>query len=298
MTELPRNVMAVALASARAAAGPIREGYGRVRGIKEKTSSSDLVTATDVAAEEEARKVIREAFPQHLIVGEEHGVGGGTDADGESGSAGAGGSAPPGPTAPSGKDHAHHKARIRESTHVWYIDPLDGTTNFVHGVPILGPSIAYAHKGELTAAVVYNPLTEELFRAQRGQGAFLNDEAIGVDGASKLSESLLATGFQYDATTGERLNLKHFSRLMAEARNVRALGSAALHLAYVAAGRLSGFWELRLGPWDTAAGALLVTEAGGRVTHTDGSEFDPLNPDVVATNGTIHGVLLEQLASD
>lgn len=282
MTEpdLPDGVMAAALAAARAAAGPIREGYGRVKGIKEKTSSSDLVTATDVAAEEEARKVIADAFPHHLIVGEEHGVGGGT--------AGAGG------------DEGHHSAQksfIRESTHVWYIDPLDGTTNFVHGVPILGPSIAYAYKGVLTAAVVYNPLTEELFRAYRGGGAFLNDKPLSVDGASQLSEALLATGFQYDASTRERMNLKHFSRMMGRARNVRALGSAALHLAYVAAGRLSGFWELRLGPWDTAAGALLVTEAGGRVTHIDGSGFDPLNPDVAASNGIIHGDLLQRLTS-
>lgn len=263
------QILAGALAAAEAAAAELRAGMDNVRNVQEKSSHTDLVSATDLAAEAAARRMLAANFPDHDIVGEEEGAGSGRSAD---------------------------WSDLR-SPWRWYVDPLDGTTNFVHGVPYYGVSLACLYEGELQVGVVLDPNQNETFHAVRGQGAFLNGRRLQVADDAGLRQALLSTGLSWDADTGQRVNLNRFNRLVRRTRNVRTLGSAALSLAYVAAGRLTGYWEITLKPWDTAAGVLLVTEAGGRVTHLDGRPFDPLYPDILASNGILHDDLLAELAA-
>ena len=190
----------------------------------------NLVTEIDIAAEELIVSRILEAFPSHAILAEE----------------------------------GHSEAK--RDAHTWIVDPLDGTTNYAHGFPIFCVSIALEIDGKLEWGAVYNPNLEELFSAQRGRGARLNEEPIQVSRVSSLNSSLLATGFPYDIRTSEQNNLDYFREFALRAQAVRRAGSAALDLCYVAAGRFDGFWELKLSPWDCAAGYLVVREAGGRVT--------------------------------
>jgi len=170
----------------------------------------------------------------------------------------------------------------------WIIDPLDGTTNYSHGYPVFCVSVGFEQKGETTLGVVYNPMMGELFTAERGKGACLNGKRIEVSKTRELTKSLLATGFPYDIRENPDNNINYFNVLALRAQAIRRAGSAALDLAYVAAGRFDGFWELKLYPWDTAAGRLLVLEAGGRVTDLFGGEFSLRSPHVLATNGLIH----------
>jgi len=179
----------------------------------------------------------------------------------------------------------------------WIIDPLDGTTNFAHGFPWFCVSIGLEHEGALVAAVIFNPIQDELFTASKGGGAFLNGRQLAVSGHSPLRDSLLGTGFPYDCASDPANNFANFIAFQKAARGIRRAGAAALDLAAVAAGRLDGFWELKLKPWDVAAGTLLVREAGGRVTCFEGGEYSLSGNRIVASNGLIHDEMLDLLAS-
>jgi len=170
----------------------------------------------------------------------------------------------------------------------WIIDPLDGTTNYAHGFPWFCVSIGLESAGELVAGVIYNPMHDELFTATKGGGAFLNGQRLHVSTRAPLQNCLLGTGFPYDCASDPANNFDNFIVFQKAARGIRRAGAAALDLAYVAAGRLDGFWELKLKPWDVAAGVLLVREAGGRVTTFDGTEYDIFNHRILASNGLIH----------
>jgi myo-inositol-1(or 4)-monophosphatase len=177
----------------------------------------------------------------------------------------------------------------------WVIDPLDGTTNYAHGFPWFAVSIALEIEGIITVGVIYQPLLDEMFTAVKGEGAFLNGRPIHASSRQPLKNSLLATGFPYDRTMDNENNIGNFTRLTMASRGVRRAGAAALDLAYVAAGRLDGFWECKLKPWDVAAGSLLVEEAGGRVTNYFNEEYSIHDHRIVASNGLLHDDILAQL---
>lgn len=185
-----------------------------------------------------------------------------------------------------------------DGTHVWIIDPLDGTTNFAHGYPWFCVSIALQAGGETVIGVIHNPMTDELFTAAAGIGAFRNGCRISVSERQPLAGALLATGFPYDCATDPENNFNHFIRFQKAARGIRRTGAAALDLAYLAAGRLDGFWEVKLKPWDVAAGTLLVQEAGGRVSAFDGSPYEVTNHRILASNGLIHDEMISLLAEE
>jgi myo-inositol-1(or 4)-monophosphatase len=247
----------VAVAAAQAAGRLLRRGYGRAREVSHK-GLVDLVTEWDRRAEETILRTIHEAFPAHAILAEESG------------------------------------ASRQESVYRWIVDPLDGTTNFAHAYPMFGVSIAYERDGELTAGVVLDPLRRELFAAEQGRGATLNGRPIRVSAAKTLIESLLETGFPYDRGR-MGIALAQLDHLAFQAQGIRRAGAAALALAYVAAGRLDGFWEATLNPWDHAAGVLLIREAGGVATQLDGSPYAVDCHNVAASNGRIQGELLDEL---
>jgi len=180
----------------------------------------------------------------------------------------------------------------------WIIDPLDGTTNFAHAFPVFSVSAALECAGLLVLGFVYDPMRGELFRAEASRGASLNGVPVRVSGVSDLGKSLLATGFPYDVRMDPVNNLDHWGRFIVRAQAIRRCGSAAMDLAYVACGRFDGFWELKLKPWDVAAGALIVAEAGGRVTDFAGAPFALASPGIVASNGLIHPAIVEVLRID
>lgn len=219
----------------------------------------DLVTEADEASERQITGRIASEFPEDGILAEE-----GTE-------------------------------RADRCGNRWIIDPLDGTTNFSHGFPVYAVSIALEQNGETAFGVVYDPTRDDLFVARRSGGALLNGRSITVSRTESLDESLLVTGFPYDIRISLENNLDHFSRFAVRARAVRRTGAAALDLCYVAAGRFDGFWELKLRPWDTAAGELIVREAGGRVTDFDGHSYDIKSDRIVASNGRIHHAMIETL---
>jgi myo-inositol-1(or 4)-monophosphatase len=225
----------------------------------DKKGIRDLVTEVDLECERMCRAVIAERFPDHDILAEELSAGPGERA----------------------------KAR-----HRWVFDPVDGTTNYAHGLPIFCASLGLEIDGRPEVGAVYDPTRQELFTAERGQGAYLNGTALAVSDATEVLESLLVTGFPYDVHkhTGDLVGL--FAAFLGRARAVRRLGSAALDLCYVAVGRFEGFWEQHLKPWDVSAGALIVTEAGGRITGMDGSPFDATAGHLVASNGGVHDEML------
>ena len=183
----------------------------------------------------------------------------------------------------------------RGSEFRWVVDPLDGTTNYAHGLPIFSVSIALEHRGKVVAGVVYQPVLDEMFSAQKGRGARLNGRRISVSSRTRLEHSLLVTGFPYDMHTTRDDNLKYFKRLSKRARAVRRLGSAALDLCYVACGRFDGYWELKLAPWDVAAGALIATEAGARITTMQGRPFSIFGRSLAASGPRLHNALLSSL---
>jgi myo-inositol-1(or 4)-monophosphatase len=183
-----------------------------------------------------------------------------------------------------------------ESPLRWVIDPIDGTTNFAHGYPWFCVSIGLEYLGELVAGVVYNPIYDELFTASKGDGAFLNGHRIHVSTRSPLKNTLLGTGFPYDSATDPENNFANSFAFQKAAHGIRRAGAAALDLASVAAGRLDGYWELKLKPWDVAAGVLLVREAGGVVTSFDGAGYDIFNNRILSSNGLIHQEMVEILA--
>lgn len=223
----------------------------------------NLVTATDLAVEEHLGRRISERFPDHGILGEER------------------------ISRPAGGEGPHHR---------WVIDPLDGTTNFVHAHPMFCVSIGVEREGEGVVGVVYAPYLDEMFTAEKGGGARLNGNPCRVSRESELSHALLASGFAYRQDELANTNLENWSRLSLVARGLRRCGAAALDLAYVACGRYEGFWELYLSPWDVAAGALLVREAGGRVTDLSGGNGWHDGHEILATNGPLHDTIREKLS--
>ena len=224
----------------------------------DKKGAIDLVTEVDLECERMCRALIAERFPAHDILAEEL-----------------------------SDPAACSSARCR-----WVFDPLDGTTNYAHGVPIFCASLALEIDGRTEVGAIYDPARQELFTAERGVGAFLNGVPLHVSSTGTVIDALLVTGFPYDVhqQTGDLVAL--FGAFLGTARAVRRLGAAALDLCYVAAGRFDGFWEQHLKPWDVAAGALIVEEAGGRVTGMDGSAFDPAAAHLVASNGHLHDQML------
>ncbi len=209
----------------------------------------NLVTEVDNASEEAIVRILRRDFPTHRIIAEEgHG-------------------------------------RAGSSHYTWLVDPLDGTTNYAHGFPAFCVSIALEAEGEVIVGVVYDPVRRELFTAEAGKGARLNDRPIRVSAVRALSEALLVTGFNWRVVRG---NFRHFVNFTRLSQGVRRTGSAALDLCYVAAGRLDGFWEMKLYPWDTAAGSLIVTEAGGVITDFRGRRYSIYHPEILASNGLLH----------
>ncbi len=247
-------------ALARQAGEILRDGYGRHLQIDNK-GEIDLVTEVDRQSEAFLIGEIRERFPQHSILAEESGIQAGDDGC------------------------------------TWYIDPLDGTVNYAHGVPVFSVSMALQVDGKLRLGVVYDPLRDECFSAEAGKGAWLNAKPIHVSGESGLSNSLLVTGFPYDIRTNPENNLDHYGRFAILSQGVRRLGSAALDLTYVACGRFDGYWEVRLSPWDVAAGTLIAQEAGGRVSDIyGGDEHFPAARSILAANPILHARMMEVLA--
>lgn len=217
---------------------------------------ADLLTEADKRSEAMIVEYLRRNFPSHAIVGEE---GGGQK---------------------TGSDYC------------WYVDPLDGTTNFAHGFPVFCTTLGLSYRNEVIAGVVYDPMREELFTAEKGGGAFLNGERLHVSRNATLRESLLATGFPPFASNHD-LNIEFYFRFTMLSHGIRRAGSAALDLCSVASGRYEGFWEFKLNPWDKAAGCLMVTEAGGRVASISDSAFDLLGDEVFASNGLVHDEMLK-----
>ncbi len=183
---------------------------------------------------------------------------------------------------------------LRGSDFRWVFDPLDGTTNFAHGFPVFCVSLGLEHRSRLVCGVVYDPTRDEMFWAEKGEGAYLNGEKIRVSAIDDLNKSLLATGFSYDIRE-TRTNIRQFNEFLLLAQGVRRCGSAALDLCYVASGRLEGFWEMKLSPWDTAAGAVIVEEAGGRISDFQGNPVNIYHPEVVASNGLVHQAMMDVL---
>jgi len=177
----------------------------------------------------------------------------------------------------------------------WIIDPLDGTTNYLHGYPCFCVSIGLESEGEMTLGVIYNPVLDELFYAERGKGAYLNGNQISVSREDRLDRSFLCTGFPYDVRENADFYLRYFRQFVTKSFALRRPGSAALDLCYLAAGRFDGFWELKLHAWDVAAGSLIVTEAGGRVTDFQGGPFDIYSEEILASNGRIHEKMLQAI---
>ena len=257
------DFLATAIQAARMVGVVHKKYFQTAMVVEAKTSHFDRVTIADRQAEQTAVDFIKSRYPGHNILAEE----------------------------------GQYPKQISDYT--WIIDPLDGTNNFSCGLPIFCVSIALAQREKVICAVIYDALRDELFRAESGQGAFLNDKPIEVSKASLLSESLLITGFYYDRGEEmvkclEKIKMFFFNNII----GIRRLGAAALDLAYVACGRASGYWEFLLSPWDFAAGKLIVEEAGGRVTNLNSEPVDVYRPSyVVASNGRIHQTMLSILKS-
>ncbi len=225
--------------------------------ISNKEGVNNLVTEADHAAEKAIIETIRERFPDHFILSEEVG-------------------------------------EIRsESEYKWIIDPIDGTVNYAHGIPLCCVSIGIEHKGKMILGAVYNPLMNEFYIAERGKGATLNGDLIRVSAKEKVIDACLVTGFPYTYLDNPNGPLQVFDRFIRKGVPVRRLGSAAMDLCWVAAGRFDGFYEHKLQAWDSAAGFLMVEEAGGKVTDLTGTDYSPYQPGIVATNGLIHEEILQ-----
>lgn len=241
----------------------LKEGFGTAFKISSKEGRNNLVTEYDNLSEKMIIEHIKNEFPNHSFLAEE-----------------------------SGKSGNEKTGRVR-----WVIDPLDGTVNYAHTIPVFSVSIAAELDGELLAGVIYHPMLDELFAATRGGGAYLNGHRLKVSENGELDASFLVTGFPYNVNENPCNCIDHFVNIIQRGIPVRRLGSAALDLAYVAAGKFDGFWEIDLNPWDVAAGALLVQEAGGMVTQFNREKFRITDDTILATNKNLHGELADILGT-
>ena len=245
------NLLDIAISAVKESGRIQKEWLARDKKVELK-GAINLVTEVDRICEDKIIEIIKEAFPEHNILTEETPM-------------------------PEGI-----------SPFRWIIDPLDGTTNYAHGYPCFCTSVAVEMEREIVLGTIYDPLLDELFTAQKGKGTFLNGERIAVSTTEQLTNALICTGFPYDLRESPVNNLNHFANFIMEARAIRRDGSAALDLCYVAAGRFDGFWELKLNPWDVAAGKLIVEEAGGVMSNFSGGPLDIYGQETLASNGRIH----------
>ena len=248
---MEKGIREFAVDTARRAGALLRDNIGRIGKIEFK-GAVDIVTDVDRKSEALIIDAVKKTFPGHGILAEE---------------------------SPEQKQDSPFK---------WIIDPLDGTTNYSHGFPFFCVSIGLEVSGEVAFGVVYDPMMDELFTAEKSKGASLNGKKIAVSAIGELGKSLLATGFPYDLRSSKDNNLDHFSEFSLKAQAIRRAGSAALDLCYIASGRFDGYWEMKLKPWDTAAGSLVVRESGGAVTDFSGKPFSIYGQECLASNGLIH----------
>jgi myo-inositol-1(or 4)-monophosphatase len=253
--------------TAHEAGGLLREFAHQRHVVRTKSTEIDLVTEADLASERLIVAAIREKYPHQPILAEE--------GQGDS------------------------QEAVREAEYLWLVDPLDGTVNYAHGFPVWGLSLALAQRGQVILAVTYSPLHDEMFWAVRGQGAWLNGRRLRVSSAGRLQDALLATGFAYRRATLEDNNLAEFNAMMPQVQGLRRGGAAVLDMAYLACGRLDGYWEMHLKPWDWAAGWLLVEEAGGLVTDMRGEPWALFKNNIAASSGpALHHRILEVLREE
>ncbi len=255
---MEENLKKTALKAVSAGGAVLTKYFGKIKSIDYK-GDIDIVTEADQESEQQIISIIQDAYPTHRIVAEETGDSGIT------------------------------------SPFKWIIDPLDGTTNYAHGYPCFCVSIAIEHEGNIIFGTIYDPLRKELFTAEQGNGSYLNGSPITVSTEQQLNASLLCTGFPYDVREDMDSNIHHFRNFLMKTQAVRRDGSAALDLCYTAAGRFDGFWEQKLHPWDVAAGSLIVSEAGGKVSTYSGDTFSIYGSEIVASNGEIHNQMLDVL---
>ncbi len=253
-----KKILKSSQGAAIAAGDYVLSNLGKIKNIEFK-GERNLVTEVDKRSEEMIKSFLFKKYPAFNFVGEE-----------------------------SGGDI--------NSEYYWLVDPIDGTNNFSHTFPVFCISIALLKDKNPILGVIYDPTRKEIFSAILKDGAYLNGKKISVSKVDKVSRSLVATGFYYDFKDQSDTNIEHFSNFIYHAQGIRRCGAAALDLAYVASGRLDGFWELGLNPWDTAAGILLVEEAGGRVTRMDGEDFNPFYPNILSSNGLLHQEMLRILS--
>lgn len=255
-----KKLKEVMFKAADAAAGIQLEYFEKDFEIGRKRDYSDLVTEVDKKCEAKIIEIIHDSFPGHNVLGEEGGD--------------------------------QHKS----SDYVWIVDPIDGTVNYAHSVPVFCVSIAVEYKGEIILGVVYSPKTKERFYAEKGGGAFLNDIKIRVSQIENLKDSLLVTGFPYGSKDNYDHCIDHFVNFIKLGLPIRRLGSAALDICWLAAGRFEGFWEVNLNAWDVAAGYLILLEAGGKVTDFEGGQYSVYDKQILASNGkTLHNEMIEVL---
>lgn len=238
----------------------INKNLNKIRKISFKKGDFNLVTNVDHEVEELLLKEIYSKFPDHSVIAEESGI------------------------------------KTNNSIYKWFIDPIDGTTNFAHGYPCFCISIAFAKDNVIEFGFIKNPVTDELYSARKNKGAKLNGKNISVSKTRKLKDSLLVTGFPYDRRTSKINNFKNFCNLTLTTQGVRRDGSAAMDLCYVASGKFDGFWEIKLSPWDVAAGVLILKEAGGKITAFKNKKYNIYSKEIVASNGKIHDELLKYLS--
>ena len=258
--EVPLTDCLEAAIAASKEAGTILQKYAHQGFHVEHKGLINLVTDADRAVEQRIIDYLTSRFSSHRFLAEERG-------------------------------HANEG----DSPYLWIIDPLDGTTNFAHGFPVYCISIGLEYRGSCVLGVIFDPSRDELFTATHGGGAFLNGHSLQVTEIDVLDRSLLVTGFAYDIRETDDNNLNHFARFALRAQGIRRTGSAALDLCYVAAGRFDGFWEVKLNPWDMAAGSVIVREAGGQVTNLQGQALSVYGHSLVASNGRIHQAMLAVL---
>ncbi len=251
----------IAIQAALSSGDLLRKGFGTSFQIESKPGKQNLVTEYDKASEKRILSLIGKEFPDHSFLAEESG------------------------RSPSSKDSV-----------LWVVDPLDGTVNFAHHIPIFTISIAATVHNEVVSAVIYQPISQELFVAEKGKGAYLNGNRINVTKATSMDHAMMATGFPYNVDQNPLHCIDRFAHMTQLGVPIRRLGSAALDLAYVAAGRFDAYWEVSLHPWDMAAGKLLVEEAGGKVSHWDGQAHSIFNNEsILATNGLLHASMITHL---